>query len=121
MAREIALKFKEIDYIHADGMMAGELKHGTLALIEDGTPVICLVPDQDPAMLSSTHEVAARGARTIVVSNTGAGDVNVPPGCRAEFGIYACLFGHLLSYYIGVERGLPIDKPRNLAKSVTVL
>ena len=120
MAREIALKLKEIDYIHAEGMMAGELKHGTLALVESGTPVICLVPDDDPAMLASTHEVAARGARTIIVSNTGKGDVNVPRGCHAEFGIGACLFGHLLSYYIGVERGLPIDKPRNLAKSVTV-
>ncbi len=121
MAREIALKFKEIDYMHAEGMMAGELKHGTLALIEDGTPVICLIPDGDPSMISAAHEVSARGARTIVVSNTGEGDVNVPEGGRAEFGIYACLFGHLLSYYIGVERGLEIDKPRNLAKSVTVL
>jgi glucosamine--fructose-6-phosphate aminotransferase (isomerizing) len=120
MAREIALKFKEIDYIHAEGMMAGELKHGTLALIEEQTPVICLIPDDDKAMRSSAHEVAARGARTIVVSNTGNGDVNVPPGCRAEFGIYSCLFGHLLSYYIGVEKNLEIDKPRNLAKSVTV-
>ena len=121
MAREIALKLKEIDYIHAEGMMAGELKHGTIALIEPGTPVICLVPDDDHAMLASTHEVAARGARTIVVSNTGNGEINVPRGDRAEFGISSCLFGHLLSYYIGVELGLPIDKPRNLAKSVTVL
>lgn len=120
MAREIALKFKEIDYIHAEGMMAGELKHGTLALIEDGTPVICLIPGSDRAMLSSRREVEARGARTIVVSNTGEGEVNVPPSGNAEFAIYACLFGHLLSYYIGVARDLPIDKPRNLAKSVTV-
>ena len=121
MAREMALKIKEIDYIHAEGMMAGELKHGTLALIEEGTPVICLVPDDDKSMLSSTQEVAARGARTIVISNTGSGDINVPAGCRAQFGIYACLFGHLLSYHIGLELGLPIDKPRNLAKSVTVV
>jgi len=120
MAREIALKLKEIDYIHAEGMMAGELKHGTLALIEDGTPVICLIHDDNPAMRSSTREVEARGARSIVVSNTGSGEVNVPAGCEAEFAIYSCLFGHLLSYYIGVERSLPIDKPRNLAKSVTV-
>jgi glucosamine--fructose-6-phosphate aminotransferase (isomerizing) len=120
MAREIALKLKEIDYIHAEGMMAGELKHGTLALIEDGTPVICLIHDDNPSMKSSTREVEARGARSIVVSNTGNGDVNVPGGCEAEFAIYSCLFGHLLSYYIGVERDLPIDKPRNLAKSVTV-
>lgn len=120
MAREIALKLKEIDYIHAEGMMAGELKHGTLALIETGVPVICLVPDNDAAMLASAHEVAARGGRTIIVSNVGKGDVNLSHSNRFEFGIHACLFGHLLSYYIGVERGLPIDKPRNLAKSVTV-
>ena len=120
MAREIALKLKEIDYIHAEGMMAGELKHGTLALVEEGTPVICLTQGNNAAMMSSTREVEARGARTIVVSNTGHGDVNLPAGCEAEFAIYACMFGHLLSYYIGVERGLPIDKPRNLAKSVTV-
>jgi glutamine---fructose-6-phosphate transaminase (isomerizing) len=118
-AREIALKLKEIPYIHAEGMMAGELKHGTIALIEKGTPVVCLVPNANPDMISSTKEVEARGARTIIVSNTD-GEIHLPRCGDAEFAIYAGLFGHLLSYYIAKLRKLPIDKPRNLAKSVTV-
>lgn len=119
IAREIALKLKEIDYIHASGMMAGELKHGTIALIEDGTPVISLIPKSDLSMDSSTKEVEARGAKTIIISNNG-GDFIVPDSDDAEFAVYSTMIGHLLSYYIGVELNLPIDKPRNLAKSVTV-
>jgi glutamine---fructose-6-phosphate transaminase (isomerizing) len=118
-AREFALKLKEIPYVHAEGMMAGELKHGTIALIEDGTPVVCLVPNHNADMISSTKEVEARGARTIIVSNTD-GEIHLPQCGDAEFAIYAGLVGHLLSYYIAKERKLPIDKPRNLAKSVTV-
>lgn len=119
LAREIALKLKEIDYIHAEGMMAGELKHGTIALIEKGTPVISLIPKNDFSMLSSTKEVEARGAKTIIISND-KGDFIVPESCEAEFSIYSAIVGHLLSYYIGVELGVSIDKPRNLAKSCTV-
>lgn len=118
-AREIALKLKEIPYIHAEGMMAGELKHGTIALIEDGTPVISLIPNNNPDMMSSTKEVEARGARTIIISNTD-GELKIPPCCDAEFAIYSGIIGHLLSYYIAKLRGCSIDKPRNLAKSVTV-
>ena len=118
-AREIALKLKEIPYIHAEGMMAGELKHGTIALIEDGTPVISLIPNNNPDMTSSTKEVEARGARTIIISNTN-GELKIPPCCDAEFAIYSGIIGHLLSYYIAKLRGCSIDKPRNLAKSVTV-
>jgi glucosamine--fructose-6-phosphate aminotransferase (isomerizing) len=118
-AREIALKLKEIPYIHAEGMMAGELKHGTIALVEDDTPVISLIPNNNPDMISSTREVEARGARTIVISNTN-GELKIPPCCDAEFAIYSGIIGHLLSYYIAKLRGCPIDKPRNLAKSVTV-
>jgi len=119
MAREIALKLKEIPYMHAEGMMAGELKHGTLALIEPGTPVISLIPNMNSDMISSTKEVEARGARTIIISNTD-GDFHVPKSDDTEFAIYSGIIGHLLSYYIGVKRGCEIDKPRNLAKSVTV-
>ena len=119
IAREIALKLKEIDYIHAEGMMAGELKHGTIALIEKDTPVISLIPNNNLEMISSTHEVEARGAKTIIISNK-KGDFIVPYSDEAEFAIYSSIVGHLLSYYIGVTLGLPIDKPRNLAKSVTV-
>ena len=118
-AREIALKLKEIPYIHAEGMMAGELKHGTIALIEDGTPVISLIPNNNPDMISSTKEVEARGARTIIISNTN-GELKIPACCDAEFAIYSGIIGHLLSYYIAKLRGCSIDKPRNLAKSVTV-
>jgi len=118
-AREIALKLKEIPYIHAEGMMAGELKHGTIALIEDGTPVVSLIPNKNPDMISSTKEVEARGARTIIISNTD-GELKIPPCCDAEFAIYSGIIGHLLSYYIAKLRGCSIDKPRNLAKSVTV-
>jgi len=118
-AREIALKLKEISYIHAEGMMAGELKHGTIALIEDGTPVISLIPNENPDMISNTKEVEARGARTLIVSNTN-GEIHIPPCTDAEFAIYGCLIGHLLSYHIAKLNKLPIDKPRNLAKSVTV-
>jgi len=118
-AREIALKLKEIPYIHAEGMMAGELKHGTIALIEEGTPVISLIPNNNPDMISSTKEVEARGARTIIISNTD-GHLKIPACCDAEFAIYSGIIGHLLSYNIAKLRGCPIDKPRNLAKSVTV-
>lgn len=119
MSREVALKLKEIDYIHAEGMMAGELKHGTIALIEEGVPVIGLVPNKNLSMLSSLKEVEARGAKIIMISNTD-GDFIVPKSCDAEFAIYSGIVGHLLSYYIALELGNNPDKPRNLAKSVTV-
>ena len=106
IAREIALKLKEVAYIHAEGMMGGELKHGTIALIEKGTPVIALMSDEN--MESNVKEVEARGAYVVPVR-------------LKEFVIEGALFGHLLSYYIAKMKHLPIDKPRNLAKSVTVV
>ncbi len=124
MAREIALKLKEISYIHAEGMMAGELKHGTIALIEEGTPVIALVPNKNLEMLSSTKEVEARGAAVIAITNqpleSQYTEIVLPKSDDAEFAIYSCIIGHLLSYYIAKLNGLEIDKPRNLAKSVTM-
>lgn len=120
IAREFALKLKEIPYIHAEGMMGGELKHGTIALVENKTPVICLVPNDNPDMITNTNEVEARGARTIIVSNTSQGEIKLEKSDDAEYSIYSCIVGHLLSYYIAKLKGLPIDKPRNLAKSVTV-
>ncbi len=125
MAREIALKLKEISYIHAEGMMAGELKHGTIALIEQGTSVITLIPNKNPEMLSSTKEVEARGASVIAITNMSLEsqytEILVPKSDDAEFAIYSCIIGHLLSYYIAKLNGLEIDRPRNLAKSCTVL
>ncbi|MFH1439014.1 MAG: glutamine--fructose-6-phosphate transaminase (isomerizing) [Candidatus Woesearchaeota archaeon] len=122
MAREIALKFKEIDYIHAEGMMAGELKHGTLALIDENTPVISLIPNNDARMITATKEVEVREAWTIIISNVqGKGDFIVPKCDEAEFAIYSGIIGHLLSYHVGVLLGREIDMPRSLAKSVTTL
>ncbi len=121
VAREIALKVKEVSYLHAEGMMGGELKHGTIALIEEGTPVIALVHDGDPKMRSSAQEVRARGARVIVLGTREGDDVLLPAENDAEFAILAAIAGQLLAYHIALARGCPIDKPRNLAKSVTVL
>jgi len=120
VAREIALKIKEISYIHAEGMMGGELKHGTIALIEDGTPVISLIGNNDNAMLSNTKEVEARGAKIISITNGTKGDIVIETSNDGKFGILAVIVGQLLTYYIALKKGLPIDKPRNLAKSVTV-
>ncbi|MDY6788538.1 MAG: SIS domain-containing protein, partial [Candidatus Nanohaloarchaea archaeon] len=118
IAREIALKLKEIPYIHAEGMMGGELKHGTLALIEEGTPVISLIPEEDDDILSNVEEVETRGARSIRISPY-YGEFDIPIN-GAGFPIYSATIGFLLSYYIAKERNLPIDRPRNLAKTITV-
>jgi glutamine---fructose-6-phosphate transaminase (isomerizing) len=121
VAREIALKIKEVSYVHAEGMMGGELKHGTIALITQGTPVISLVYDDDARMRSSTQEVNARGARTIVIGTVEDDDIRLPAHSEAEFAILAGTVGQLLAYHIALARGCPIDKPRNLAKCVSVL
>jgi glucosamine--fructose-6-phosphate aminotransferase (isomerizing) len=125
VAREIALKIKEISYIHAEGMMGGELKHGTIALIEDGTPVISIINNSDPDIISNTKEVEARGAKTIPITNNPAiwkrpGTIAVRTGNDGKFGILAAVAGQLIAYYAADKLGRPIDKPRNLAKSVTV-
>ena len=117
LAREIALKLKEISYIHAEGMMGGELKHGTLALIEEGTPVISLIPEENSEIINNVDEVSSRGARSIEISPF-RGNFETSRGW--PFMIQAATIGFLLSYHIARNRGLPIDKPRNLAKSVTV-
>lgn len=122
VARESALKLKEISYVHAEGMMGGELKHGTIALIEEGTPVICLIPDNDYEMESNRREVQARGGNTIIISNNPVfqPDFLLNTSNDGKFAILATVIGQMLAYYVAKEKGLPIDKPRNLAKSVTV-
>ena len=123
VAREIALKIKEISYIHAEGMMGGELKHGTLALIEEGTPVIALI-DNKPEIISNVMEIKARGGRIIAVTNRDderfQESIRISAHNKFPFSIEASIAGQLLTYYIAKEKGLPIDKVRNLAKSVTV-
>lgn len=118
VSREIALKLKEIPYVHAEGMMGGELKHGTLALIEDGTPVFALVPEADSEIMSNVEEIEARGGDVTTISPVN-GRFAIPDDTDA-YPLYATTIGFLLAYYLGVERGCPIDKPRNLAKTVTV-
>lgn len=121
VAREIALKIKEISYVHAEGMMGGELKHGTIALIEEGVPVISLIYDDDSKMRGSTQEVKARGARTVMIGTTENSDIAIPATSEAEFTILASTVGQILAYYIALALGREIDKPRNLAKCVSVL
>jgi glucosamine--fructose-6-phosphate aminotransferase (isomerizing) len=125
VAREISLKIKEISYIHAEGMMGGELKHGTIALIEKGTPIISLINNNDPDILSNTREVEARGGRAIIITNNpkAAGrpeTITIQTDNDGKFGILAAIAGQLIAYYAADKLGRPIDKPRNLAKSVTV-
>ncbi len=121
ISREIALKLKEISYVHAEGMMAGELKHGTIALIEKDVPVIGLAHDSNrDRMESALKEVEARGASVFRIDNQG-NDFYLPRVLREEeYAVCSNVIGQMLAYYIALNKGLPIDKPRNLAKSVTV-
>ncbi|MDY6776791.1 MAG: glutamine--fructose-6-phosphate transaminase (isomerizing) [Candidatus Nanohaloarchaea archaeon] len=118
VAREIALKLKEIPYVHAEGMMGGELKHGTLALIEEGTPVFALMPKEDSEIASNISEIEARGGEVFKIS-PHKGRFEVPNGTDS-FPLFATTVGFLMAYHLGRERGTSIDKPRNLAKTVTV-
>ncbi|AVK64585.1 glutamine--fructose-6-phosphate transaminase (isomerizing) [Lactobacillus sp. CBA3606] len=123
---ETALKLKEISYVQAEGFASGELKHGTIALIEKDTPVIGIITQQKTAGLtrSNLQEVAARGAKTItIVSDTLAknDDTIVLPAVDERLSaLLSVVPGQLLAYYTSLNKGLDVDKPRNLAKSVTV-
>lgn len=126
VAREAALKLKEISYIQTEAFAAGELKHGTIALIEEGTPVVALVSDSATAYqtLSNLQEVKARGARTLVITTeelSQGEDEFIIPNVPVQFApLVLAVVGQLIAYYATLDRGLDIDKPRNLAKSVTV-
>lgn len=123
---EGALKLKEISYIQAEGYAGGELKHGPIALIEDGTPVFVLITDQRIAKntRSNAQEVVARGANTCVISTKGfeeEGDAWVLPRVHPLLTpLVSIIPMQLISYYAALARGCDVDKPRNLAKSVTV-
>lgn len=131
IALEGALKLKEISYIHAEGYAAGELKHGPIALIEDGTPVIVIAPDDAlyEKTVSNLQEVAARGARVILFTDPKGADaakslsddiVVLPESTPLTAPIVQAIGQQLLAYYTAVELGTDVDQPRNLAKSVTV-
>lgn len=124
-ALESALKIKEVSYIHAEGFAAGELKHGVIALIEKGTPVIIYNPEDETYedTLSSAHEVKARGGYVVGVSSkpNPVYDYYIEvKNCNDATIIPNVVIAQLLGYYLSLERGFDPDKPRNLAKSVTV-
>lgn len=130
VALEGSLKLKEISYIHAEAYAAGELKHGTLALIIEGVPVIALATQSDvyEKTLSNIKEVKARDAVVIGIALKGDAQIDkyvdhvifIPATDKLLAPILAVLPLQLLSYYAAVTRGCDVDKPRNLAKSVTV-
>ena len=130
VALEGALKLKEISYIHAEAYAAGELKHGTLALITEGVPVIALATQKDvyEKTLSNIKEVKARDAVVIGIAQEGDDQIKkyvdhtifIPQADKYLAPILAVIPLQLLSYYAAVTRGCDVDKPRNLAKSVTV-
>lgn len=128
IAQEGSLKIKEISYKHFEGFAAGELKHGVIALIEKGIPVISIISDDTnyKDMISATYEVKARGALTIGVGDKkfakeNSFDYFIPVAQSNELKAIANVIPfQLISYYLALELGNSIDKPRNLAKSVTV-
>lgn len=127
---EGSLKLKEISYIHSEAYAAGELKHGTISLIEDGTPVVAVLTQEElyRKTISNIQEVRTRGAFVMAVTNANHTDVEK----NADFVMYlpetnsyftnslAVIPLQLFAYYVALGRGLDVDKPRNLAKSVTV-
>lgn len=133
VAMEGALKLKEIAYIHAEGFAAGELKHGPIALIEEGTPVITVVPTpRRPELhrktVSNVEQVKARGARTLVVAEEGDDSVDafadvifrVPPAPTLFLPLLQVIPLQEFACALATAKGLDVDQPRNLAKSVTV-
>lgn len=127
-AQEASLKLKEISYIHSDAYASGELKHGPIALIEDGTVVIsiCTNPEISNKINSNVKEVSARGAYTIGFSSCHSEQdifdsvIELPKVLPLLSPLTAIIPFQLLAYYVSVEKGYDVDKPRNLAKSVTV-
>jgi len=130
IAYEGSLKLKEVTYIHAEAYAGGELKHGSIAMLDENFPVIALVPQDDvyEKMVSNIEEVKARKAPVLAIATEGdrhihevADDVLYVPKVHPILQpIVSTIPLQLLAYYIGVEKGLNVDRPRNLAKSVTV-
>jgi len=131
VALEGALKLKELAYIHAEGFAGGELKHGPIALIDQGTPVLAILPAGhehalDEKMLSNIQEVKARGARVIVIAEEGAHVegaehiIRIPVVPALFQPVLATVPLQVFAYEMAVARGNDVDQPRNLAKSVTV-
>jgi glucosamine--fructose-6-phosphate aminotransferase (isomerizing) len=130
VALEGALKLKEISYIHAEGYPAAEMKHGPIALIDENMPVVFVAPQDEvyAKVVSNMQEVKARGGRIIAVTTAGKSDLGalvdhrlcVPATAPLLSPVLTTLPLQLLAYHIAVRRGCDVDRPRNLAKSVTV-
>ncbi len=129
-ALEGALKLKEVSYIHASGYPAGEFKHGPIALVDKDTPVVCIAPLDSvyEKTLANIEEVKARGGRLIVVTTEGNSDFDdmaefvftIPPTHEDLTPLLTVIPLQLLAHHVAAMKGLDVDKPRNLAKSVTV-
>lgn len=127
IAHEGALKIKEITYAHAEGYSGGALKHGPFALIAEGTPIIMLIMDDQhaPHMRTCAEEVRARGAHTIVITDSKklangiADDVIVIPRNGPLSALLAVAPLQMIAYEMALAKGINPDKPRNLAKAVT--
>lgn len=130
VALEGALKLKEISYIHAEGYPAAEMKHGPIALIDENMPVVFLAPKDSvyDKVLSNIEEVKARGGKLIAIANENDNEIDklvdysikIPSTIRMLMPILNVIPLQLLAYHIAVKKGLNVDQPRNLAKSVTV-
>jgi glucosamine--fructose-6-phosphate aminotransferase (isomerizing) len=130
VALEGALKLKEISYIHAEGMPAAEMKHGPIALINEGMPVVFVATkgSQYEKVISNIEEVRARGGHVIAVATEGDNGIRrysdhviyVPDAAECLQPLLSVVPLQLLAYHAAVARGCNVDKPRNLAKSVTV-
>lgn len=129
VALETALKIKEVSYLHAEGLPSGELKHGPLALVERGVPAVCFAAD-GPSLapsISAMREVAARGGVVTAITDAparveeaGFRVLALPAGGPAIYPYTATVAGQIVAYHAAVARGCDVDRPRNLAKSVTV-
>lgn len=129
-ALEASLKLKEISYVHSEAYAAGELKHGTISLIEDGTLVVALVTQEQlyGKIVSNIVEVKTRGAFVLAVTNEDNKDIEkntdyvfyIPKTNKNFTGLMATIPMQLFAYYVAVAKGCDVDQPRNLAKSVTV-
>ena len=123
---ESALKLKEISYIHSEGYPSGELKHGSIALVDQGFPVIAIITNEETNLITRSNliETETRGALGIVVSSksnsNGDDDFIIPDVASYLTPLVSVVFSQLLSYYVSIKRGNDVDKPKNLAKSVTV-
>lgn len=129
LCMEASLKLKEVSYLHSEAYAAGELKHGTISLIEEGTPVISLLTDEELFLktLSNVKEVVSRGAFSVIITNQEIMDktlyqkmIQLPKTLDLTGGILVMVVCQLLAYYVALYKECDIDKPRNLAKSVTV-